>query len=877
VKIKLLLFAILVVFITFSTNIFTDARGGYAPDFHGNSNAGATDPDAAPVCFDKVLSSSPTGISVTLSGIGVGDDDSIMFGPPFTINVHLNNSTGDTITALSTGFQLYSPDGCTWETPVYSTAGGLEDFFETITLEGFSLNGSGADTIGLSAQTATGGIPNGYDDIILTITTAISSEDTNKTICIDSCFFPPDGVWQWETTGGASAPDWDGPHCFGTKCYFGMYGFKYNDLDRNGQMDPGEPRMNGWDICPYIDQYDPMPCGPCIQTYTDTHYPFGDGCFEFTGGCKPAVYPFWLGEIIKPGWIQTEPSSPGRFIPIFSPGWPAGPQNFGNFCPCVKAPPNLMVWFPFDEASGPDAMNACGKTAIDDGVHFNNPNVAPGVVGNCLCFDGSSSYVEALSPIGDIDLSDFTVDAWIYRDLNDDDTGVRTILDKRVESGGSHYGYSLYLHAGRLGFHLASGPHTNWTNIQAYIPVGEWHHVAVTVERQNPSGIIFYLDGAPVGPTYNPTFYQYLSLSNSGPFRVASRSFELLGMFNGCIDEVEVFDRVLRQMEILDIYHHGKCGAGKCKHKCSIPKYASYSICGSSITVKACIINLNPGGRYFTYSFQGLPATTTGCDINGPTVFTYIAPPIWVGPGLSKAECIDVEIDRPAFTTHTEKACYEMCVRDMTNHQIVCCVGRLTWGKWDVIYDGPLPTFAKSGSSDIWHFEVTNLDSVTATLDYHFSVIDEEFNLDSSLVSLDGFPPGTPVTGSVEDIPPGESTDLNITVEFTGADPLNIHSLFLQCYDNLELQALTSVRLMGLDEQYYICGDANSDDVVNVSDAVYIINYVFVGGDPPDPMESGDANCDDVCNVSDAVWIINYVFVGGNDPCDTNGDGEPDC
>ncbi len=75
----------------------------------------------------------------------------------------------------------------------------------------------------------------------------------------------------------------------------------------------------------------------------------------------------------------------------------------------------------------------------------------------------------------------------------------------------------------------------------------------------------------------------------------------------------------------------------------------------------------------------------------------------------------------------------------------------------------------------------------------------------------------------------------------------------------------------------YLCGDANSDKIVNVSDAVWIINYVFAGGDPPDPLESGDANCDGVCNVSDAVGIINYVFVDGNQPCDTNGDGQPDC
>jgi len=77
--------------------------------------------------------------------------------------------------------------------------------------------------------------------------------------------------------------------------------------------------------------------------------------------------------------------------------------------------------------------------------------------------------------------------------------------------------------------------------------------------------------------------------------------------------------------------------------------------------------------------------------------------------------------------------------------------------------------------------------------------------------------------------------------------------------------------------QAYICGDASADAEVNVSDAVLIINYVFASGNPPDPMESGDTNCSGDVNVSDAVLIINYVFVGGNVPCDTTGDGEPDC
>jgi Peptidase family M28 len=73
------------------------------------------------------------------------------------------------------------------------------------------------------------------------------------------------------------------------------------------------------------------------------------------------------------------------------------------------------------------------------------------------------------------------------------------------------------------------------------------------------------------------------------------------------------------------------------------------------------------------------------------------------------------------------------------------------------------------------------------------------------------------------------------------------------------------------------CGDANGDITINVSDAVFIINFVFVGGDAPDPYGSGDTNCDYIVNVSDAVYIINYIFLGANPPCDLDGNGAPDC
>jgi hypothetical protein len=65
-----------------------------------------------------------------------------------------------------------------------------------------------------------------------------------------------------------------------------------------------------------------------------------------------------------------------------------------------------------------------------------------------------------------------------------------------------------------------------------------------------------------------------------------------------------------------------------------------------------------------------------------------------------------------------------------------------------------------------------------------------------------------------------------------------------------------------------VCGDANSDDNVNVGDAVYLINYIFKGGSAPDPECLGDANGDGHINVGDAVYLINYVFKGGPAPLD---------
>ncbi len=64
-----------------------------------------------------------------------------------------------------------------------------------------------------------------------------------------------------------------------------------------------------------------------------------------------------------------------------------------------------------------------------------------------------------------------------------------------------------------------------------------------------------------------------------------------------------------------------------------------------------------------------------------------------------------------------------------------------------------------------------------------------------------------------------------------------------------------------------ICGDLDGLGSVSVSDAVYLLNYIFGGGAPPRDLAGGDVNCDQKATISDAVYLVNFIFGGGPAPC----------
>jgi hypothetical protein len=65
------------------------------------------------------------------------------------------------------------------------------------------------------------------------------------------------------------------------------------------------------------------------------------------------------------------------------------------------------------------------------------------------------------------------------------------------------------------------------------------------------------------------------------------------------------------------------------------------------------------------------------------------------------------------------------------------------------------------------------------------------------------------------------------------------------------------------DISMFVRGDANSDLTVNVSDALWTLNYLFLGASAPLCLDAADANDDGEVNITDPVVTLQVLFLGG--------------
>ncbi len=68
------------------------------------------------------------------------------------------------------------------------------------------------------------------------------------------------------------------------------------------------------------------------------------------------------------------------------------------------------------------------------------------------------------------------------------------------------------------------------------------------------------------------------------------------------------------------------------------------------------------------------------------------------------------------------------------------------------------------------------------------------------------------------------------------------------------------------DETSFIRGDANDDSMVNLTDAIFILSHLFMGGEGPSCLAAADSTGNRSLDLSDSVFLLNFLFNGGDAP-----------
>ncbi len=229
---------------------------------------------------------------------------------------------------------------------------------------------------------------------------------------------------------------------------------------------------------------------------------------------------------------------------------------------CFPPPSDMVGWWPLDEnppAGGVTAAEIAGYSsgAPHNGIYAGEPLPYGGMVDGAVLFNGISSpppdYVK-IPHHADLNFGtgDFSIDAWILN--KGGASGVETIVSKLSGSG-----YRFFLDSGQLGLKLVTTSGSSSSYLTPISLDGNWHHVAVTVDRSNSIGT-WYIDGVSTGPTFSPISG---NLDNTFPLSIAASAGPLTDFFIGVIDELELFNRVLSPDEVQAIFNAGS--GGKCK------------------------------------------------------------------------------------------------------------------------------------------------------------------------------------------------------------------------------------------------------------------------------------------------------------------------
>lgn len=231
---------------------------------------------------------------------------------------------------------------------------------------------------------------------------------------------------------------------------------------------------------------------------------------------------------------------------------------------CTQPPAGMVRWYPADG----DTNDLIGSNTA---TLRNGANYAPGMVAQAFSLDGVDDFVEA--PDGaDLASDSLTIDAWVKLAPTANIANYPALVSKYDSSVPNGTSWALFLYdTGQLAFVVyqdGSGGNT-YRYVLTEDPVltlDVWKHVAATFDVTTQAMQI-YVDGAQRSTLLIGGSATITSLTHgSNPVRIGvlvNINAQLTELWQGLIDEVEIFGRALAASEIQAIFNAGS--AGKCK------------------------------------------------------------------------------------------------------------------------------------------------------------------------------------------------------------------------------------------------------------------------------------------------------------------------
>ena len=231
----------------------------------------------------------------------------------------------------------------------------------------------------------------------------------------------------------------------------------------------------------------------------------------------------------------------------------------------TTCPLGLAGYWKFDEDSGDVAVDSAGG---NNGTLINSPTRTTGKLGNALQFDGVDDYVDTKKAL--ISNSEVTICAWIYPiGWGGDSRG-------RILDNVNAYFYVNNNNAPRQALSFSSDADKYSASSGNSISLNAWKFVCIT--RPSTVTPAYYINGivSPLGINGGGSLTAAITDATIGGRRTADRTF------NGKIDEVSVFNRILSAVEVSDLYNssNGKsvCNTTVQVSTVTTPGY-DYSIC----------------------------------------------------------------------------------------------------------------------------------------------------------------------------------------------------------------------------------------------------------------------------------------------------------